>query len=361
MTTPRPAGRHLALVGPTASGKSAVGLALAERRNAAGRPVEIVSCDSMQVYRGMDVGTAKPTAAEQARVRHHLIDVVDPTEDFNMPRFVAAVAEALDDIEARGASAVLVGGTGLYLRGVVDQLEPPPHFPEIAEQLEADPDTAALTEQLRELDPEALAHIPPGNRRRIIRALEVTLGTGTPFSTHGPGLHNYGPTPFVLTGLWPSREVLTTRIAARYDAQMAEGLLGEAQRLADLGPSLSRTAAQALGYRELLGHLRGRGTLEEALRDARVRTRRFAVRQQRWFGRDPRITWFDPPGVAATGGPSGGSGPCGATAPVVGTGPPMATIESVADRLEELWAKRAAAGVGSVATVGGAAVRPGTA
>ncbi len=317
-------GRHLALVGPTASGKSAVALALAERRRLAGDVVELVSCDSMQVYRGMDIGTAKPTAEERARVPHHLIDLVEPTEEHNLPRFVAAANRVLDDIEARGAAAVLVGGTGLYVRAVIDAFDPPPHFPEIAGELESVTDTDELTRRLATLDPGALAHIPPGNRRRLVRALEVTIGTGRPFSSFGRSFEDHPDTPFVLAGLWPSRDDLTERIAARYDAQMASGMPSEAEALHGLGAELSRTAGQALGYRELLAYLRGECDLAGALDRARVRTRRFAVRQQRWFARDPRITWFAPPGDPA----------------------------AVAEAIDELWRKRAATGLGSIATVG---------
>lgn len=323
-------GRHLVLVGPTASGKSAVAMALALHRRARGHPTELVSCDSMQVYRGMDVGTAKPTSAERGQVRHHLLDLVEPTEEHNLPRFVAAARDALDDIEGRGADAILVGGTGLYVRALVDGFDPPPHFPALACELDAVVDTAELTERLRHLDPEALERIPAGNRRRIVRALEVTLGTGRPFSSYGEPFDHHPPTPFVMVGLWPTREVLTARIAARYDAQMSAGLLEEATELHDLGDGLSRTAAQALGYRELLAHLRGECDLAAALDQARVRTRRFAVRQQRWFGRDPRIEWFEPPGDA----------------------------RAVAVAVDDLWRKRAAMGLGSLATVGTGATRP---
>jgi tRNA dimethylallyltransferase len=326
----RTPGRHLALVGPTASGKSAVAMALALRRVAACRPTELVSCDSMQVYRGMGIGTAKPSAAEQRLVPHHLLDLVEPTEEHNLPRFIAAARSALDDIESRGADAILVGGTGLYVRALVDGFDPPPHFPEITEQLETIPDTAELTARLQLLDPEALTHIPPGNRRRIVRALEVGIGTGLPFSSFGERFDRYPDTPFVLAGLRPTRAVLSERIAERFDAQMEAGFLDEAVVLQQMGDRLSRTAAQALGYRELLAHLRGECDLHSAIERAKVRTRRFAVRQQRWFGRDPRIRWFDPPG----------------------------DVEAVAASMDSLWAKRAAGGQGSVATVGGGTANP---
>ena len=326
----REPGRHLALVGPTASGKTDVGLALALMRSEAGLATEIVSCDSMQVYRGMDVGTAKPTAAQQAMVRHHMVDVVDPTDDYSLTMFLDSARAALDDIESRGASALLLGGTGLYAQALVDEFDPPPQFPEVAARLDTEPDTTKLQEQLRDLDPVALERIPQGARRRIIRALEVTIGSGKPFSAHGERLDTYSPTPFVLTGLRPDREELTRRINDRYAVQMDSGFLEEARALHGLGGSLSRTAAAALGYRELFGHLRGDMTEQVALESARVRTRRFAVRQLRWFGRDPRITWFDPPGPGDASEPS-----------------------VVAERIDSLWRKRSAERRGSVATVAG--------
>lgn len=288
-------GRHIAIVGPTASGKSAVAMALARRRNAAGLPTELVSCDSMQVYRHMDIGTAKPTAADQAEVRHHMIDLVEPTEDHDLPRFLESARAALAEIDSRGASAVLVGGTGLYVRAMVDDFTPPPHFPQLTSELEAVADTGALVERLGELDPVALTRIPDGNRRRLIRALEVTLGTGRPFSEHGTPLDEYTATRFAMFGLRPDRESLTRAIDARLEAQMDAGFLAEVCQLAGLDAGLSRTASQALGYRELFEHLRGACGIEEALTTAKVRTRRFAVRQLRWFGRDPRIEWFGAP------------------------------------------------------------------
>jgi tRNA dimethylallyltransferase len=287
------AGRHLALVGPTASGKSALALALAERRRAQGELVELVTVDSMQVYRGMDIGTASPTAEERRRVPHHLVDVADPSDEYSVAEFRDAADRALADIESRGGSAILAGGTGLYLQAVIDRLELPGRFPEVAASLEAEPDTEGLHRRLAQLDPAAASRIERGNRRRIVRALEVTLGSGRRFSEFGPGLDAYPSTPFVLTGLRVDRELLGERIAARYAAQMDAGFLDEVRALAARPVGLSRTAAQALGYRELLGHLRGEVSLDEALGQAIDRTRQFAVRQIRWFRRDPRIEWFD--------------------------------------------------------------------
>ena len=280
-------GRVVALVGATASGKSALGLAVAEKLG----DVEIVSVDAMQVYRGMDIGTAKPTVAEQARVAHHVIDVADPAEDYAVARYRRDARAALDDIAARGRRALLVGGTGLYLRAIVDQLEIPGRFPEVRAELEREPDTVALHLRLTKRDPVAAARMEPSNRRRIVRALEVTVGSGRPFSSFGPGLDVYAPTSVAMVGLQVARPVLDGRIDDRYDAQMATGLLDEVRRL--VTRPMSRTARQALGYKELIDHLEGSGPLADALDIARRRTRRFARRQERWFRRDPRVHWID--------------------------------------------------------------------
>lgn len=282
---PRP--QHLALVGTTASGKSALAVALARERG----DVELVSVDSMQVYRGMDIGTAKPTAEERAEVRHHVLDLVDPWESFDVWEFQQAVRAALDDITQRRRRALLVGGTGLYLRAVIDDLELPGRYPDVADELDAEPDTPALHARLATLDPRAATRMEPTNRRRVLRALEVTIGSGRPFSSYGPGLDAYPPTAHDLVGVALPGEVVDERIARRYEQQMADGFLDEVRRLA-AGRPLSRTAAQALGYRELLAHLAGENDLDEALDLAVTRTRQFARRQRRWFARDPRITWL---------------------------------------------------------------------
>lgn len=290
---PRPAGRHLVLVGPTASGKSSLALALARRRLDAGEPVELVSMDSMAVYRGMDIGTTSPSAADRAAVRHHLIDVVDPDEEFSVAAFTRAVVAALDEIESRDARAILVGGTGLYVQAVVDGLEVPGRYPEVADRLAAEHDTRVLHERLLRLDPVAASRLEPDNRRRILRALEVTEGSGRPFSSYGPGLDAYPETPFVLGGLRVDRELLTARIRARVDQQLRDGFLDEVRALLRRPDGVSRTAGQALGYGELAAHLRGECTVDEAVATIVLRTRQFAVRQIRWFRRDPRIEWFD--------------------------------------------------------------------
>lgn len=296
----------IAIVGTTASGKSAMAMALARSRG----DVELVSVDSMQVYRGMDIGTAKATTAERAEVRHHLIDVVDPWEPYEVHSFQAAAGGALADIARRGRRAVLVGGTGLYLRAVIDGFEIPGRFPDVAVELEATPDTAEATARLHArlatVDPLGASRMEPTNRRRVLRGLEVTLGSGRPFSSFGPGLDAFPPTPVHLVGIGLPQPVVAERIEARYRQQMAAGFLDEVRRLA-AGPALSHTAAQALGYRELLAYLRrqqptdgarageeggGDEALAAALDEAVRRTRRFARRQRAWFRRDPRISWL---------------------------------------------------------------------
>jgi tRNA dimethylallyltransferase len=247
----------------------------------------------MCVYRGMDIGTAKPTAAERAEVPHHGLDVADPSEDFDVVRYLAVYEHARATIEAAGHQALLVGGTGLYVRAVVDGLEPPGEYPVMRAELDADPDTAGLHRRLTGLDPRAAARMEPTNRRRVIRALEVCLGSGRPFSTYGPGLDAYPPVAMRQIGLrWP-RPQLTLRLQQRFHAMLAAGLLDEVAILAARPGGLSRTARQALGYKELLDHLEGRVSLDEALAVAVTRTRQFAVRQERWFRRDPRIVWID--------------------------------------------------------------------
>jgi tRNA dimethylallyltransferase len=285
---------HLALVGCTASGKSALALEAAKRltEHGHGPPVELLSVDSMQVYRGMDIGTAKPSAADRAGVVHHLIDLTDPDDDFTVTRYQAAAREALAAIEARGHRALLVGGTGLYFQAVVDQLSPPGRYPEIRAVLEADPDTAALHRRLTDRDPVAAARMEPTNRRRVVRALEVSLGSGRPFSSFGPGIDAYPPTRFRLAGVWLPRPTISRRINQRLAAMVTAGLVDEVRQLAARPAGLSRTARQALGYREVLAHLEGSLPLPDALDLAARRTRAFARRQRVWWRRDPRITWF---------------------------------------------------------------------
>ena len=250
----------------------------------------------MQVYRGMDIGTAKPTAAERAELPHHLIDLADPDEDFSVSRFGDAGREVLSRLAAAGGRPLLVGGTGLYVRALVDGLGLPGRWPEIRDELEREADAVgvpALHARLASVDPVAAGRAEPNNRRRVVRALEVCLGSGRPFSSFGPGLQTYPPTRFALLGVRRPREEIDRRISERYRRQMTDGFLAEVAALAARPGGLSRTARQALGYRELLAHLEDGVALEEAVAEAERRTRSFARRQLSWFGRDPRIRWLD--------------------------------------------------------------------
>lgn len=300
-----------AIVGATATGKTALALALAQRLG----DLELVSIDAMAVYRHLDIGTAKPNRIERAAARWHLLDLADPEEEFSVARFQRAARVALGEIASRRHRPLLVGGTGLYHRAVLDDLALPGRYPAVAAELwaevEAAGDSEGLHARLSRLDPLAAARIEPRNARRVVRALEVTLGSGRPFSASGPGLERYGETPFVQIGLRIERAELDRRIAARLDAQLAAGWIEETAALAARPGALSRTAAQALGYRQLLDHLAGRCSLEAAREQILHRTRAFARRQESWFRRDPRVRWLDgtdpdllSAAAALVGGPS---------------------------------------------------------
>jgi tRNA dimethylallyltransferase len=302
----------VALVGPTAAGKSELAVAVADAcvlgdRRVPSLGVELVSVDSMAVYRGMDIGTAKPAAVVRARHRVHLVDLVDPSEEFTVREYQLLAEDAFAGIRERGATALLVGGTGLYLRSITDDLRFPGRFPEVAVALEGEVDSAgppgssgeravvaSLHQRLAALDPVGATRVAPTNRRRLVRALEVSIGSGRPFSSFGPGLERYPPTPVVQLGLDREPVDLDERIAVRFDRLMDEGLLEEVDRLARAPGGLSRTARQALGYRELLSHLEDGVPLRAAVDEAVRRTRAFARRQRSWFRRDPRIVWMDP-------------------------------------------------------------------
>ena len=282
---------RVAVVGPTASGKSAVAMAVAEQLG----DVELVSIDSMQVYRGMDVGTAKPTAVERSRVPHHLLDLVDPSDEFTVAEFQRAYAAALAVIADRGHRALLVGGTGLYHRAVIDDLDLPGEWPEERRRLEAEATEhgpMVLHARLARLDPAAAARMEPTNVRRIVRALEVIQGSGRAFSTYGPGLDVFPPSPVIQVGLRWDRAVLAARIAERVRGMIVDGLVAEVEAILGRG-GFSRTAAQAIGYQEIVAHLRGELGWDAALDRVVVRTRQFATRQLRWFQRDPRVRWVD--------------------------------------------------------------------
>jgi tRNA dimethylallyltransferase len=290
-------GPAVALVGPTASGKSVLAHALATRRG----DVEILCVDAMTVYRGMDIGTAKPSRVERAEVDYHLLDLVEPSEEFTVAQFQGAARDAVDEVWSSSDAVLYVGGTGLYGRAVLDNLEIPGRYLEVRLQLEArvEGDLAGLYEQLGALDPLAASRMEPTNARRIVRALEVTLGAQRPFSSFGEGLLSYGPVRVVQVGLRADFELLDVRIAQRFRDWMDEGLLDEVVALASAPRGLSRTARQAVGYRELLRHVEQGADLERCVEDAIIQSRRLARRQRSWFQRDPRIEWFDDPREAS--------------------------------------------------------------
>jgi len=279
--------RRVAVVGSTASGKSAVAMEVAQRL----KDLELISIDSMQVYRGMDIGTAKPSAAERASVAHHLIDLVDPNEEFTVAQFRMEFARVMEALQAKGGRALLVGGTGLYHRVVIDNFELPGEWPLVRRELENEADTQVLYRRLEVLDPVAAGKIESGNRRRIIRALEVCVGSGKPFSTFGPGVDSYPNSDVVQIGLrWP-RTVIASRIESRVHRMIDDGLVAEVEAISRVG--FSKTSVQALGYKETMEYLDGDVSKDEAINNIIVHTRQFAVRQERWFRRDPRVRWID--------------------------------------------------------------------
>jgi tRNA dimethylallyltransferase len=290
-------GPAVAVVGPTASGKSALAHEVARRRG----DVEIVSVDAMCVYRGMDLVTAKPTVAERAEVPYHLLDLVGPEEEFTVAQFQRAARLATATIGRRGHSVLYVGGTGLYLRAVVDDLEIPGRYPEVRRVLEtrAAQDLSSLYRELEERDPVAASRIDAANERRVVRALEVTLGANRPFSSFGDGLLTYGDAAVVQVGLDVDLAVLDERIERRFRQWMDEGLLEEVERLARAPQGVGRTARQAVGYKELLRHVDDGAALETCVEEAIAQSRRLARRQRSWFRRDPRIEWFEDPAAAA--------------------------------------------------------------
>ncbi len=288
----RGSGVVVAVVGPTATGKSDLALDLAQRLSVPGAPAEIVNADAYQLYRGMDVGTAKVPVAERRGVRHHLLDVIDPVEDASVARYQSEARRALDEIAARGARAVVVGGSGLYVRALLDDMRFPGTDPDVRAALEARAEAEgarALHDELARRDPEAAASIGPSNTRRIVRALEVMAVTGEPFTANLPRQLYVRPT--VQIGLDCDRAALDARVAGRVERMWSLGLVDEVRRLEAAG--MGRTARRAVGYAEVLAALHGE-TTEPAARDAvTANTRRLARKQMGWFGRDPRVHWLD--------------------------------------------------------------------
>jgi tRNA dimethylallyltransferase len=280
----------LTLAGPTAVGKSQAALLLAERIGG-----EIISVDSMQVYRGLDIGTAKPCAAERARVPHHLLDIVDLTESFDAAQFVKLASEAIAQIQARGRVPILCGGTGLYFKALFEGLgEAPPSDATLRAKIEATPLLDLLAE-LAERDPATYERINRQNPRRVIRALEVIRLTGEPFSQQrADWAHAPGPPSLAsrFLALHRSPADLRKRIDERVDSMFRQGLVAETEQLLTRGLAENRTAMQALGYRQVVEHLRGQRTLPGTIELVKIRTHQFAKRQMTWFRRQMRLNWI---------------------------------------------------------------------
>jgi tRNA dimethylallyltransferase len=295
--------RLLAIVGPTATGKTEVGILLAESLGG-----EIVSADSMQVYRGMDIGTAKPTAQQRQRAAHHLIDIIAPDQPFSVADYQARADAALADIWERNRQPILVGGSGLYVRAVLEEMDfaqvpPDPEFRRRLVEEARSKGTRALHEWLAEVDPAAAARIHPNDEKRIIRALEVAEGSG--HARAGAGTVDRQRAPRYNTkqyGLALDREELYRRIDDRVDRMIAGGLVEEVKSLLEQGYSEGLVSMKGLGYAQLAPYIRGNITLEEAVRRLKRDTRRFAKRQLTWFRADPRIEWLE---VEEAGGPDG--------------------------------------------------------
>jgi tRNA dimethylallyltransferase len=276
-----------ALVGPTASGKTEAGIVLAEALGA-----EILSVDSMLVYRGMDLGTAKPTPSERARVPHHLLDLAEPSERFTVARFQEAARQVIERVER----PLLIGGSGLYFRAVVDDLRFPPEDTEIRKELETEAATlgaSRLYERLERTDPPAASRIEPGNVRRTVRALEVAALTGEPFSANAETWDHYDGARVRAAGIRIDRAVLAVRIRSRIDAMLRAGWIDEVRGLCAEGFGAWLTSSQAIGYAELAEHLGDRLPLDDAIERTVRRTTQLCRRQMAWFSKDPRIRWFD--------------------------------------------------------------------
>jgi len=282
---PRPI---VALVGATASGKTGLSLDLAERLGG-----EVVNTDAMQVYRGMDIGTAKLPVDERRGIPHHLLDLLDVTEPATVALFQGWAREVVADIRERGATPVLVGGSALYTRAIVDRFEFPGTDESLRRELEAELERVggqALHERLARVDPDAAAQIQPDNGRRVVRALEVIALTGRPYGASLPRLEYADPLT-VQIGVDIDRPTLDERIARRVDEMFAGGFVEEVEALLASGLADGRTANRAIGYREVVGYLAGDRSRAEAIEQTKTATRRFARRQDGWFRKDPRIVW----------------------------------------------------------------------
>ena len=283
----------LAITGPTATGKTALGV---EAALAFGG--EVVSADSMQIYRGMDIGTAKPTREEMRGVRHHLLDVADPREDFSAARYVELASAAVEDIRSRGRLPIVVGGTGLYIDGLLRGTEyAAPADPALRAELEAEYDRVggdAFREKLRAVDPARAERLHPGDKKRLVRAMEIYLLTGETITAHDERSKAAKPrySAMKLALDFREREKLYARIDRRAAEMFDRGLVDEVRGLLDAGVPLDGTAMQAIGYKEVAAHLRGERSLEEAIELVQRRSRQYAKRQLTWLRRDDTVLWL---------------------------------------------------------------------
>lgn len=282
--------RVVSIVGPTASGKTGLGIAIARELAKRGERAEIVNADAYQMYRGMDIGTAKANAEEQAAVPHHLLDIIEPTDTMTVARFQTLARDAIARLQEQGIRPILVGGSGLYARAAIDDISFPGTDPAIRERLEQRAEREGgdvLFAELQERDPEAASHMDRHNVRRTVRALEVIELTGQPFSSTLPRYRYVIPS--VQIGLDLAREDLDERVAERARQMFDDGFVDEVRAVR---PQLGPTAARALGYQQVIDYLDGLTSLEEAQALVAQKTRRLARKQMGWFGRDPRIHWL---------------------------------------------------------------------
>ncbi len=282
----------IVICGATATGKSDLAIALAQRFDG-----EIINADSMQIYKGMDIGTAKLSVDERQGVRHHLLDVLDVNQDSTVAWYQKKARAAIDDIESRGKRPVIVGGTGLYIKSILDELNFPDTDPLVRQSLEIELERIGLNamfERLEKLDPAAAIAIDRANARRVIRALEVIEITGKPFTANLPREESTRYPDARQFGLVMDRESLDVRISARVDRMWEQGFVAEVQSLLAAGITDARTAQLALGYSQIIAFLQGRMTEEQAREETKRATRQYARRQETWFSRDARITWISP-------------------------------------------------------------------
>ena len=284
----------LVICGPTASVKTALAVALAKAHNG-----EVVSADSMQIYRTMDIGTAKPTADEMEDVPHHMLYVADPEEDFSVARYVEMAAACVDDILARGKLPIIAGGTGLYIDSLLSgrtfaAFSPDSPLRKRLEQRYVTQGGSALLAELKQIDPQSAARLHPNDGKRIVRAVEVYYSTGTTITQHNAETRAIPPRydALTLTLGFERREDMWARIDRRVDVMMAQGLVEEVKALVNSGVSRETTALQAIGYKELLSALDGERSMEEAVEEVKLRSRQYAKRQLTWLRKNPDIHWI---------------------------------------------------------------------